>query len=233
MVDRQSAGGLEPASIDGNIREIRERIARAAQKGGRPPSEVTLIAVTKTVSSDGVRRAYAAGVRDFGESRVQEAMEKVEQLQSLVPRPVWHMVGHLQTNKARPAAGLFDCIHSVDSLKVAQAISDHASRDIGILIQVNLAGEATKSGFAPGDVDPALSEISRLRHIRIKGLMTIAPYTRNPEEVRPLFRQMRQMRDSLGLEHLSMGMTDDYEVAIEEGATMVRIGRAIFGDREM
>jgi pyridoxal phosphate enzyme (YggS family) len=143
----------------------------------------------------------------------------------------WHMVGHLQTNKAKLAVGLFDMIQSIDSVKLAEAISRHAKRNIPILIQVNVAEEASKSGFSLDKVSSAVKEIARLPRLEIKGLMTIAPLTSDPEEVRPVFKQLRLLRDSLGLEHLSMGMTDDFEVAIEEGATIVRIGRAIFGER--
>ena len=145
---------------------------------------------------------------------------------------MWHLVGHLQTNKAGAAAGLFGMIHSVDSLKVAEAISRHAGADMPVLIQVNVAGEASKHGFSLQDTIPALERIARLPRVRIKGLMTIAPYVDDPEDVRPVFRRLRLMRDALGLEHLSMGMSDDFEVAIEEGATLVRIGRAVFGKRE-
>ncbi len=233
MPDSQSGRSSEPTVIDGNVHEIQRRIAVAAEKAGRSPSSITLIAVTKTVGADEICQASAAGIRHFGESRVQESRAKIELLSSLQPQPIWHMVGHLQTNKAKLAADLFDLIHSVDSLKVAQAISAHASRDISVLIQVNLAGEETKSGFAPAEVGSAVTGISHLPKIEVKGLMTIAPYTRDPQEVRPIFRELRLLRDSLGLEQLSMGMTDDFEVAVEEGATMVRIGRAIFGDREV
>ncbi len=190
------------------------------------------MAVTKTIDPPGIRQAFAVGVRDFGESRIQEASEKIPALSPLCPGSVWHLVGHLQTNKAGAAAGLFNLIHSVDSLKVAQAISQHAAADIPVLIQVNVAGEASKHGFALPDTIPALESIARLPHVRIKGLMTIAPYVDDLEAVRPVFRRLRLLREALGLEHLSMGMSDDFEVAIEEGATMVRIGRAIFGRRE-
>jgi pyridoxal phosphate enzyme (YggS family) len=233
MPDSQSGRSSKATVIDRNVHEIQRRIAVAAEKAGRSPSSITLIAVTKTVGADKIRQASAAGIRHFGESRVQESRAKIELLSSLQPQPIWHMVGHLQTNKAKLAADLFDFIHSVDSLKVAQAISTHASRYISVLIQVNLAGEETKSGFAPAEVGSAVAGISHLPKIEVKGLMTIAPYTRDPEEVRPIFRELRGLRDSLGLEQLSMGMTDDFEVAVEEGATMVRIGRAIFGDREV
>lgn len=232
MPDNQSAPIVKQTGVDRNVREIQQRIAGAAEKAGRSPSEITLIAVTKTVGVNGIREAFAAGIRHFGESRVQEARNKIDQLSSLEPHPAWHLVGHLQTNKAKPAVELFDFIHSVDSAKVAQAISDHALRGISVLIQVNVAGEESKSGFSPDEISQAVTEISSLPHIDVRGLMTIAPYTRHPEDVRPVFRRLRQLRDSLGLEQLSMGMTDDFEVAIEEGATMVRIGRAIFGDRE-
>ncbi len=188
--------------------------------------------MTKTVDASAIQEAFAAGLCHFGESRIQEAKDKIPALSCLDPRPTWHLVGHLQTNKAKTAAEMFDVIHSVDSLKVAEAISQHASRDMPVLVQVNVAGEASKHGFVLQDTIAALEHIARLPHLRIKGLMTIAPYVDDPEEVRPVFRRLRLMRDSLGLEHLSMGMSHDFEVAIEEGATMVRIGRAIFGERE-
>jgi pyridoxal phosphate enzyme (YggS family) len=141
------------------------------------------------------------------------------------------MVGHLQTNKAKTAIELFDMIQSVDSIRLAEVLSRHAQHRIPILLEVNVSGEASKFGLPPAEVSSAVEEIARLPHLEIRGLMTIAPLTDNPEEVRPIFKRLRLLRDSLGLEHLSMGMTDDFEVAIEEGATMVRIGRAIFGER--
>lgn len=221
----------EPAAIEQSILRITRCIAAAAERGGRSPSDITMIAVTKTVNSQTIQQAFAAGIRHFGESRVQEAREKIPSLSHLHPRPVWHMVGHLQTNKAKVAVELFDMIHSVDSIKVAEAISQHAIKNISVLIQVNIGSEVSKHGFAPNEVATAVREISRLPKLEIGGLMTIAPYTDDPEEVRPLFRSLRLMRDSLGLKHLSMGMSHDFEVAIEEGATLVRIGRAIFGER--
>ncbi len=218
-------------SIRDNVGEVQASIARAADRAGRSPDDITLIAVTKTIGPQLIQQAFEAGVRHFGENRVQEAQQKLGLLSALDPPPAWHMVGHLQTNKARLATQLFDTIHSVDSLRLAQAISRSAGRDLPVLVQVNVAGEATKSGFPADEAGTAVEQISRLPHIRVTGLMTIAPLTANPEEVRPVFRQLRALRDSLGLEHLSMGMTDDYEVAIQEGATMLRIGRAIFGER--
>lgn len=232
MVRDTEAQQQGAATIKRNVAAIRKRIAGAAARAGRLPSEVTLVAVTKMVDPPAIREAFAAGLRDFGESRIQEAREKIPSLSSLCPNSVWHLVGHLQTNKAVAAVGLFGMIHSVDSLKVAEAISQHAGADMPVLIQVNVAGEASKHGFSLQDAIPALEHIARLPRIRIKGLMTIAPYVDDPEDVRPVFRRLRLMRDALGLEHLSMGMSDDFEVAIEEGATLVRIGRAVFGKRE-
>jgi pyridoxal phosphate enzyme (YggS family) len=217
--------------IESNIRDVKQRIARAAARDERSPVQVTIVAVTKTVDPRQIQQAFKDGVRHFGENRVQEAESKIEQLSTLQPPPTWHMVGHLQSNKAKIAVELFDMIQSIDSVKLAEAISHHTQRNIPILIQVNVAAETTKSGFSPSEVSSAVKEIARLPHLEIKGLMTIAPLTPNPEEVRPVFRQLRLLRDALGLEHLSMGMSDDFEVAVEEGATMVRIGRAIFGER--
>jgi pyridoxal phosphate enzyme (YggS family) len=192
---------------------------------------VTLVAVTKTVDAAAIEAAFNAGVRDFGESRIQEAKPKIEQLHKLKPGIVWHMVGHLQTNKAKTAADIFDIIHSIDSFKLAETLNDCSPKRLPILIQVNVSAEASKGGFALSEVNEAIRQIGRLPNIDIQGLMTIAPWVNNAEEVRPIFRQMRQLRDALGLRHLSMGMSDDFEVAIEEGATLVRIGRAIFGER--
>jgi len=218
-------------TIEQNVRNLQQRIARACQRTGRSPDEVTLVAVTKTVDAAAIEAAFNAGVRDFGESRVQEAKPKIEQLHKLKPGITWHMVGHLQTNKAKTAADIFDIIHSVDSFKLAITLNDCSQKKLPILIQVNVSAEATKSGFALSEVEEAFRQIGKLPNLEIQGLMTIAPWVSNAEEVRPVLRQMRQLRDSLGLRHLSMGMSDDFEVAIEEGATLVRIGRAIFGER--
>ena len=218
-------------TIEQNVRNLQQRIARACEKAGRSPDEVTLVAVTKTVDAAAIEAAFNAGVRDFGESRVQEAKPKIEQLQRLKPGITWHMVGHLQTNKAKTAADIFDIIHSVDSFKLARTLNDCSQKKLPILIQVNVSAEATKSGFQLPEVKDAVKQIGQLPNLEIQGLMTIAPWVDNAEEVRPVLRQMRQLRDSLGLRHLSMGMSDDFEVAIEEGATLVRIGRAIFGER--
>jgi hypothetical protein len=218
-------------TIEQNIRNLQQRIARACEKAGRSPDEVTLVAVTKTVDASAIEAAFNAGLKHFGESRVQEAKPKIEQLRNLKPGVTWHMVGHLQTNKAKTAAEIFDIIHSIDSLKLAETLNDSSPKRLPILVQVNVAAEATKSGLPLSEVDEAIKQIGRLPNLEIQGLMTIAPWVENTEEVRPVFRLLRQLRDALGLKHLSMGMSDDFEVAIEEGATLVRIGRAIFGER--
>jgi len=212
-----------------NINEIRRRIAAAAAKAGRSADEITLIAVTKTAGVPDIQQAIAAGVGHCGESRIQDAERKIRQLSDAGLRPTWHMIGHLQRNKAKTALEIFDIIHSIDSLRLAQTLSAQANKNISILIQVNIAEEETKQGFSLDEAAGAVAEISKLPNLSIRGLMTIAPMADDAEDVRPVFRELRKLRDSLGLEHLSMGMSDDFEIAIEEGATMVRVGRAIFG----
>jgi len=207
------------------------RIARACEKSYRSSQEVTLVAVTKGVPTATIRDAFDFGVRDFGENRVQEAEDKILQLSDIRQNVTWHMVGHLQSNKARRTLDLFDIIHSIDSVRLADILNVRAKRVVPVLLQVNVSGEATKSGFAVGDVAKAVEEIKRLPNLEVVGLMTIAPLVAAPEDARPIFRRLRELRDQLGLKHLSMGMSDDFEVAIEEGATIVRIGRAIFGER--
>jgi pyridoxal phosphate enzyme (YggS family) len=192
---------------------------------------VLLIAVSKTMDAERVRLAVAAGVAALGENRVQEAREKIEALGHPVP---WHLIGGLQTNKARDAARLFDWIHSVDRLELAQELSRRAhaaARTLSILLQVNLGDEPQKGGVAPAETKRLCEAVAGLPGLRVRGLMAIPPAAPTPEETRPHFRTLRELRDSLGLEHLSMGMSADYEVAIEEGATMVRVGTAIFGPR--
>ncbi len=225
------ASDVKSVDIGSNIHELEKRIARAAERANRSPAEITIVGVAKTMEPWLIQQAFEAGMRHFGENRVQEAKDKIERLSTLQPPPTWHMVGHLQTNKAKTAIELFDMIQSVDSVRLAEVLSRHAQHRIPILLEVNVSGEASKFGLPPAEVSSAVEEIARLPHLEIRGLMTIAPLTDNPEEVRPIFKRLRLLRDSLGLEHLSMGMTDDFEVAIEEGATMVRIGRAIFGER--
>jgi len=217
--------------IEQNLRELEKRIARAAERSGRSPAEITIVAVTKEVKPEAIEVAIKAGIRHIGENKVQEARGKMERLTILEPRPIWHMVGHLQTNKVKTAVEIFDIIHSVDSVRLAQAVSQRVQSTIPVLLQVNVSGEGRKSGFSVVELSQAVEEVARLPRLEVKGLMTIAPMVTDAEEVRPIFRKLRQLRDELGLEHLSMGMTDDFEVAVEEGATMLRIGRAIFKER--
>lgn len=220
--------------------EVRSRIAAAARSAGRDPSSIQLIAVSKTFPVDLVREAYAAGQRDFGENRVQEALQKIERSADLEIR--WHLLGHLQGNKARKAGAAFATIQSVESLELLQKL-DLAAVEAGatpeLLIQVDVAGEATKFG-APPDAVPRLFEAAaRLQAARVVGLMTLPPVSQTPEDARPWFRQVRDLRQRWldsgvprpMLRELSMGMSGDFEVAIQEGATMVRVGTAIFGSR--
>jgi pyridoxal phosphate enzyme (YggS family) len=212
--------------IRANLGRVQEAVARACARAGRSSDDVLLIAVSKTMDADRVRMAVVAGVAALGENRVQEAREKIEALGRPVP---WHLIGGLQTNKARDAARLFDWIHSVDRLELAQELSRRAhaaERTLNILLQVNLGDEPQKGGVAPAETKRLGEAVARVR-----GLMAIPPAAPTPELTRPHFRALRELRDSLGLEHLSMGMSADYEVAIEEGATMVRVGTAIFGQR--
>lgn len=242
------------APITDAIAQIRSRIDQAARRAGRDPAEVTLIAVTKTHPPELVAEAVAAGALDLGENRVQEAAAKIAALAGLTPRPRWHLIGHLQRNKAKLAAQLFDMVHSVDSLRLAEAL-DRQRAEAGpqpaalpILLQVNVSGEASKEGFdLPGGAAnraglermlPEVEGILALPRLRVRGLMTIAPYGDDPEAARPTFRALRELRDELARRYpqahwgeLSMGMTGDFEVAIAEGATLVRVGRAIFGER--
>ena len=214
-----------------NLESVRERIARACLRANRSPDEITLIAVTKTVPPDVIEQAFRLGIRDFGENRVQEAEKKADFFTRLKPRPNLHMIGHLQSNKVKAALGLFDMIQSVDSLKLAEAIDRQAVSKIPVLLEVNVAGEVNKSGFSLEGIGQAVKALSATNNIEVRGLMTVAPVVENPEQVRPIFRRLRELRDVYKLQHLSMGMTADFEVAIEEGATMIRLGRAIFGER--
>lgn len=226
-------------SIALNLKEVKKRLDAAARRAGRDSAEVRLVAVSKTVPLVRLQEAVAVGQTLFGENYLQEAQPKIAALGNAAH---WHFVGHLQTKKAKGVVGLFELIHSVDRLKLAQAL-DQAAAGLGrvqdILIQVNLAGEASKSGADPDDVADLLKEIGKLPHLRVMGLMTMPPWLDDPERVRPYFRALRELRDRLqelclsasGLPELSMGMTGDFEVAVEEGATLVRVGTAIFGGR--
>ncbi|MBI4499509.1 MAG: YggS family pyridoxal phosphate-dependent enzyme [Chloroflexi bacterium] len=217
--------------IAANLQAVRERIARAAARAGRDPAEVTIVGATKTISPETIALAHAAGLRECGENWVQEAQPKITALSSLQPRPTWHLIGRLQTNKVNAALRLFDVIQTVDSLRLGQAIAKRATHPITVLVEVNVAGEATKGGVLPQDTPDLVAALQALPHLVVAGLMTVAPLAQDPEEVRPVFRRLRELRDRCGLTALSMGMTDDFEVAVEEGATIVRIGRAIFGPR--
>ncbi len=221
------------STIAGRLEAVRLRIASSCLRGGRSPDEVTLVAVTKGFPPEAVREAAAAGLRHFGENRVQEARAKLPFLRDLSPRATWHMVGHLQTNKVKTALDLFDIIHSVDSLRLAEAISRRAPQPdrVPVLLEVNVAADPAKYGFSPQELPHQAEAIRRLPGLDLRGLMTVTPMTDDPEQVRPVFRSLRQLARSLNLPELSMGMTDDFEPAVEEGATIVRIGRAIFGER--
>jgi pyridoxal phosphate enzyme (YggS family) len=226
------------SSIADRLTDVRSRITAAARSAGRDPASVRLIAVSKTFPLDLVREAYGAGQRDFGENRVQEALDKIQDARDLDIR--WHLLGHLQTNKAKRAASAFAAIHSVDGLELLRKLDAAAARDgtaPRLLIQVDLAGEETKFGVRPADVPPLFEAAVSLRAARVVGLMTLPPIPENPEDARPWFVQLRRLRDDLAtsgvppdmVQELSMGMSGDFEVAVQEGATMVRVGTAIFG----
>jgi pyridoxal phosphate enzyme (YggS family) len=220
------------SGVSDNINLVRQRIAAAAARAGRSRDDVTLIAVSKAIEPECIEAALATGQTLFGESRIQEARAKIPLVSG---RARWHMVGHLQTNKARDAVALFELIHSVDSLKLAVELdkwAERAGKTQGILLEVNVSGEASKFGLKPEDLQSTVAEINKLSRLEVQGLMTIAPFVEDSDRARPYFHRLRELRDTLGLRELSMGMTHDFEVAIEEGATMVRIGTAIFGERK-
>jgi pyridoxal phosphate enzyme (YggS family) len=225
--------------VSENLKIVMDRIAVAAKRAGRDPSSVRLVVVTKTIDHDRIREAVAAGASILGENRVQEAKEKIEAL----GKPAsWHLIGHLQTNKAKYAVKLFDLIHSVDNLELAAEIDRQAAK-IGkvqeILVEVNIAGEASKAGMAVKGAPALVAAAARLKNISIKGLMTMPPFSESPEDSRPYFSVLRELAETVAKENipnasmkeLSMGMSGDFEVAIEEGATLVRVGTAIFGGR--
>lgn len=225
-------------SIAENLERVREQIVRAATKVGRKQDDIELVAITKTHPAEEVREAIEAGQTSFGESRVQEARAKIPELPSNLR---WHFVGHLQKNKIRHALSLFERIHSVDSLALAQDVN-RIAQDEGlhprVLLEINMAGEGSKFGFAPNKLVEQMEELLALPRLSIEGLMCIPPIADEPEESRKYFVQLRHLRDRLQTEfrvdltQLSMGMTQDFEVAVEEGATLVRVGTAIFGERE-
>jgi pyridoxal phosphate enzyme (YggS family) len=230
----------DPAALRARLDDVRERIARAAGRAGRDPASIRLVAISKTFPADDVRAAALAGQIDFGENRVQEALEKLSATSDLAI--TWHLVGHLQSNKARKAGAVFDVVHSVDDAALVAKLDQAAAvseRGLELLVQVDLAGEPTKHGARREALPPILEAATRCQAARIKGLMTLPPAYADPEQARPFFAALRCLRDELVaggadasmLSELSMGMSGDFEVAIEEGATIVRIGSAIFGRR--
>jgi pyridoxal phosphate enzyme (YggS family) len=230
-------------SIAQNLALIRERMAVAAVRAGRSPDSITLMAVSKTVAPEYIAEAHAAGIRCFGENRVQEFAEKLPRLQHLADAK-WRLIGHLQSNKAKKAVELFHTVDSVDSLTLARKLDQaaaQADQQLEVLLEINIGGEESKAGLAVNspELEQILQAAPELEHLRISGLMTVPPYTENPEGARPWFRGLRQLRDTITARHLpairmdvlSMGMSHDFEVAIEEGSTCVRVGSAIFGSR--
>jgi pyridoxal phosphate enzyme (YggS family) len=235
-------------SVAENIVRVREQIAAAARRAARNPEEITLMGVSKTFPVERIREAYAAGLRVFGENRVQEFAAKADALRDLRDAE-WHLIGHLQTNKAAKAAELFHAVDSVDLVRMAEklnACAESAGKTLSVLIEINIGGEPAKSGVAPNSDEQGSDEMEKILrgaprwgNLNIHGLMTVPPYTEDPEGSRPYFRQLRQIRDSIAARNLpqismaalSMGMSHDFEVAIEEGATCVRVGTAIFGER--
>ena len=217
--------------IRANLERVRERVAKAAERAGRRPSAVLLIGVSKTVEVARIREAIEGGVPALGENRVQEAKEKVAEIGRPVP---WHLIGHLQTNKVRDALELFDVIHSLDRLDLAKELEKRArarGRAVDALIEVNVAGEASKGGVSPDGLGELLDAIAALSSVRVRGLMAIPPEAKEPDDSRVWFRALRKLGERHGFSELSMGMSGDFEVAIEEGATLVRVGTAIFGPR--
>lgn len=230
-------------SIAENIARVQERIAIAAKRAGRSPSEIALVAVSKTFPAKSIHEAYTAGLRIFGESRVQEFIGKVGDLSNITGAE-WHMIGHLQTNKAARASELFSAIDSMDSLRLAEKLNTAAeqlNKKLSVLIEINVGIESAKTGIAPDsqELDNILQAAPRLKKLEIRGLMAVPPFTENPEGARPFFQKLRELRGqiiarglpSIKMDVLSMGMSHDFEIAIEEGSTCVRIGTAIFGDR--
>lgn len=219
------------------LKDVRERVVAACVRSGRDPSDVTIVAVAKTHGPDAVREAAEAGIGIIGENRVQEAQQKIP----LCPSSLrWHMVGHLQSNKSRAAVSMFDMVHAVDSAKLMERLAQEAAeagKRLPVCIEVNVSGESSKFGLSPEAVPAVLDAAAGLRSVEVVGLMTIPPFTPDPEGARPFFRRLRESRDrwressGLRLDTLSMGMSGDFEVAVEEGATMVRLGTVLFGER--
>ena len=227
------------ATIATNLERVRERIARAAERAGRHAEEITIVAVSKTFPASAIREAYGCGLRHFGENRVQEWATKRPQVSDL--DATWHLVGHLQSNKAQRAARLFHAVDSLDDVSLAKKLSDAVAQGgasrMPVLLEVRLSHEETKTGVSEAELTRLAETVLGLPHLDLRGLMTIPPYFENPEGARPIFRKLKQIRDELSsqltreLPELSMGMSHDFEVAIEEGATQIRLGTALFGER--
>jgi pyridoxal phosphate enzyme (YggS family) len=224
---------IDDLALSERIANVRARIEAACARADRDPASVTLIAVSKTHPPELIAEAIRCGVTDFGENRVQEGVSKVRALAADGVSPRWHLIGHLQTNKAAEAVRHFDILHGVDTERLAMTISERASTQgrVRVLVEVNVAGEQSKFGVPPDQALALCERVGALPHIELLGLMTVAPIVDDPADARPVFRTLRELRDAAGLRELSMGMTDDFEQAIEEGSTMVRVGRAIFGER--
>jgi PLP dependent protein len=224
-----------PGSLEANLASVRQTIARSAERTGRDPSQVVLVAVTKTFPVERIREAMALGLRILGENRVQEALPKIEEIG---PADVdWHLIGHLQTNKVKFIEGRFRMVQSVDGAGLAETLDSRLQSPLDVLVEVNVAEEPQKTGALPADLPVVAGAVNTAQHLRLRGLMTVAPMVPDPESVRSVFRQLRTLRDEtsqrlgVALPVLSMGMTDDYAIAVEEGATMLRLGRALFGPR--
>src|ERR1700738_2230589 len=222
-------------SLEANLRRVRQAISKSAERAGRDPGEVVLVAVTKTLPVERIREAIGLGLKQLGENRVQEALPKIEEIG---PADIdWHLIGHVQSNKIKFIEGRFRMVQSVDSVGLAEALDHRLQSALDVLIEVNVAEEPQKTGALPADLSALAHAVHVARHLRLRGLMTVAPNTTDGEQVRPVFRELRSLRDTtsqqLGapLPVLSMGMTDDFGIAIEEGATMLRLGRALFGPR--
>ena len=214
--------------IAANVEAVRNRVVGACERANREPGSVTLIAVSKTQEAESVRIAFEAGIQDFGENRVQEALHKQDTVDEAIR---WHFIGHLQSNKVKAAAGRFVTLHSIDSVRLLAAVDAATLGRQSIMLEVNVAAEPTKYGVDPGMVGALVKAAESYTNVVLEGLMTVAPRSGVPEQVRPVFQRLRKLAEEYGLRGLSMGMTDDFEVAIEEGATHIRVGRAIFGER--
>jgi len=221
-------------TVEEELQNVRERIARASARAGRSERDVRLIAVTKKVDLERIRTAFSCGVNDFGENYIQEARKKIEDFGE---GPCWHMIGHIQTNKVKYIPGAFSYVHSVDRVEIIEGL-ERFERPVKVLFELNLSGEASKHGTQEDNLRRILEKIHAFQHVEPVGLMTMAPYVNNPDEVRGIFASLRRILEtvnrefSLAMRELSMGMSSDFEVAIEEGATMVRVGTAIFGERQ-